>query len=122
VPEVPDYPLAYHYGDTFSAPSWQWLDAAGAAQNITGYTASMKVKTDDGTEVLHLNTADGTLTIPTGTDGKVIPAATSVQMLAGSLQEEEAYEYDIKVFGPAGEPVKTLTKGVFRVDKRVTDA
>ena len=121
--EVADYPLVWHFGDTFSGLSWQWKDSAGATKNITGYTASLKVKTSAGTQVLYLDSSSqGGLSIPTGTDGKVVLNATPAQMASnGTLVEGTSYEYDIQVKSSDGTIVQTFTKGKFRVDKQVTD-
>ena len=119
--EVAEVALVYHYGDTFSGKSWQWKGSDGVDKDITGYLASMKVRTDEGAEVLSLSSPSGGLTIPTGTDGKVVLNVTPAIMTAGQLVEGVTYVYDIQVKSPDGTIVKTLTKGPFRVDTQVTD-
>ncbi len=119
--EVSEYALVYHYGDNLTGITWQWKDSAGVDKNITGYGAALKVKTSDGTEVLSLSSPSNGLTIPVGTDGKVVLDVTPALMTAGSLIEGETYEYDVQVKSGDGTIVQTLTKGPFRVDKQVTD-
>lgn len=121
--EVRDYPLVYHYGDSFDGISWQWKDSAGQAKDLTGYLASLKVKdAEDESEKLHLDSSgQGGLSIPTPANGTVVLNASPTLMKSGSLVEGESYLYDIQVKSSDGSIVKTLTKGVFRVDKQQTD-
>jgi hypothetical protein len=120
--EVPEYALVYHYGDSFDGITWQWKDSAGIAKDISTYTADLKVKTDSGTEVLHLTSSPASgLSIPVGTDGKVVLSVSPTIMMAGTLVEGTTYEYDVQVKSSDGSIIKTLTKGPFRVDKQVTD-
>lgn len=119
--EVVTYALAYHYGDSLTGITWQWKSSDGTAKNISGYVANLKVKAKDGTQVLSLSSPTGGLSIPLGTDGKVVLNASPSIMTGGSLVEGITYEYDIQVKSGDGSIVKTFTKGPFRVDKQITD-
>ena len=121
--EVKEYPLVYHFGDSFDGITWQWKGSDGNAKDITGYLASLKVRNEDGDVVLHLDSdAQGGLSIPVGTDGKVVLSASPTVMASGALVDEAVtHEYDIQVKSSDGSIVKTLTKGPFRIDKQVTD-
>jgi hypothetical protein len=123
MPEAAIYALVWHFGDSFLTPTWQWKDSAGVAKNITGYLASLKVRDSAGLELLHLDSdTNGGLSIPTGTDGKVVPNATPALMAGGSITNVDGvYEYDVQVKSADGSIVKTLTRGAFRVDKEITD-
>ena len=117
--EAPTYPMVYHYGDSFDGVTWEWRDSDGNTKSLTGYLASLKVKTEGGTEVLHLDSdAQGGLSIVSDV---VVLSASPTLMTAGDLVQDQTYLYDIQVKSSDGSIVKTLSKGPFRVDKEITD-
>ena len=118
---VSEYALTYHYGDSFSGITWEWRDSSNNPKDITGYLASLKVKDENGTEYLHLDSdSNGGLTV-VGASGQVVLNASPTLMTSGSLVAGTNYEYDIQVKSSDGSIIQTLTKGPFRVDEEITD-
>ena len=114
--------LIYHYGDSFDDLIVVWQDASGVPISLSGYTATMRIRTapaTTGTFLLELTSAvSGGLTID-APNGKITFAATPTKMKSGSLVQSQSYFYDLQVSN--GSETKTLLKGKFWVDPEVTD-
>lgn len=119
MPRVKRVDLVYHYGDNFDDLVVHYTNADGSDYNLTNHTAEMQIRDDEGTLLLTLQTSNGSLTIPTPTDGRIYGAATPTQMLAGSLEEGRRYSYDLQI-ATGSSFLKTILKGVFLVDPQVT--
>lgn len=116
--------LVYHYGDTFDDYSVIWLDSSEVPINLTGYTATLRIKDKAGagaTQLLQLSstTADG-LTIVAAA-GRIDFSATATKMKSGTLVQNTVYYYDLQVATPSSADVKTLIKGQIWIDPEVTD-
>ncbi len=92
-----------------------WLDNAGAAVDITGYTARMKVKEAVGGTLIQSLTDGSGITLG-GTAGTVVIAMTAVQT-AG-------YDFDWGVYDlelVTGGVVTRLVEGAVKFTREVTD-
>lgn len=99
--------LQIKQGDTFSV-DYTYKNSAGTAYNLTGYTATLNIKTtlDATTYIDVITTATGEIVI-TPTTGKIaitVPATTTA-----SYTFEEAI-YDLTLTAPSG-IVKTILEG-----------
>jgi len=113
--------LTYHFGDTFDDYAVLWVDGNDLAIDLTGYTATFRVKTaPGGSQVLELTSPSGGLSI-TALTGRIDFNATPTKMTSGTLVEGTVYSYDLQVATAASADVKTLIKGEFWVDPEVTD-
>lgn len=113
--------LIYQYGDSFDDYFVVWVDASGNPINLSGYTATMRIKAVAGggtgeTTLLTLAGGDG-LTID-APNGKISFNATATKMTGGTLVQNTKYKYDLQVV--SGTEKKTLIKGDFWVDPEVT--
>lgn len=115
---VLEYLLVYHYGDSFDDYKVIWKDAAGAAIDLSGYSAKFQVRDSAGVLVLELTSGAG-LTISAAA-GTITFDATPVMMTQSpsALVQDQKYKYDLQV--STGSAVKTLIKGDFWVDKQIT--
>lgn len=116
-----EHAFKWVYGDDFSF-TVTWNDASGDPQDLTGYTANMKVRNAaTGAEMLHLYVGSG-LSIPTPANGQIVCAATPTLMKAGSLVNAEAvHDYDLQARSSDGSILRTLIRGAFQVQKEYTD-
>lgn len=115
--------LVYHYGDTFDGVDIIWKDALGVPINLSGYDATMRVKSVTGspaaaTVLLLTSVASGGLTIDAPA-GKVSINATPAQMTGQSLEQGQRYFFDLQVKN--SQETQTLLRGEFWVDPEVTD-
>ena len=115
--------LVHQYGDTFDDYSVTWLNSSGTPINLTGYTATMRIKAKTGggtgeTTLLTLTSAanDG-LTID-APNGKITFSGTPTKMTSGTLAQGVKYVYDLQV--ASGSEKKTLIRGDFFVDGETT--
>lgn len=117
-------PLVYHYGDSFNKYAVLWEDANGAPINLTGWTATMRIKAKAGGGtgeplVLELNSSGQGLSID-AVNGRINFNATPTKMKSGSLAPAGGqYAYDLQVSN--GVDAETLVKGPFWVDPEVTE-
>jgi hypothetical protein len=95
----------------------EYKDSAGAAINLTGYTAAMQFRltVSSATSALTLTQAAG-ITI-TGATGNLAIRATAAQ--TGALEDSAKYDYDLEITSPAG-VVTRLIQGVASVSSQVT--
>lgn len=120
MPRVKTVTLYWHYGDTFDDLRVTWVDEDNLPINLTGYTATMKIKeTPGGTAKLTLSSPTGGISIPTPANGQIVFGATPTQMTAGTLVAGISYLYDLQV--ASGSDKKTLLRGSFIVDQEITD-
>jgi len=93
-------------------------DSAGDPIDITGNDITMELRNcPDGAVILEISTDNGTITIPTGTDGKAeidVPATTTDDI------EENVYDYDM--FRLSAGIWKRELRGKIRVRARITVA
>jgi len=95
----------------------QYKDSAGAAINLTNYTAAMQFRltVDAATAAISLTQASG-ITI-TGATGTLAIHATAAQ--TGALDDSAKYDYDLEITSPAG-VVTRLIQGVASVSSQIT--
>jgi hypothetical protein len=112
--------LYYHYGDTFDDYQVIWKDGSGTPLNLTGYTATLRIKPQvGGSTALELNSSGNGLVI-TPAAGLIDFQASSTKMKSGSLAANTKYVYDLQVALGTSD-IKTLIKGDFIVDAEITD-
>lgn len=90
--------------------TWTWQDSAGSPIDITGYTAKLIIKTDDGVELLNVTTAGSAgnrLQILTGTDGVIQPDVSAANMGLTPGQ----HRYDLELTSPAGVVTTIVNRG-----------
>jgi len=94
-----------------------YKDSAGAAINLTNYTAAMQFRltVDATTAAISLTQASG-ITI-TGATGNLAIRATAAQ--TGALDDSAKYLYDLEITSPAG-IVTRLIQGTASVSSEVT--
>ena len=95
--------------------SIQYKDSAGAAIDLTGYTAAMQFRpVASNTTALNLTSSSGiTITAATGTLAIRITAAQSGALLAAQ------YDYELEITSSAG-VVTRLIQGLATVDGQLT--
>lgn len=94
-----------------------YKDSAGAAINLTGYTAAMQFRliVSSPTAALSLTSSSG-ITI-TGATGNLAIHATAAQTAA--LDDSAKYDYDLEITSPTG-VVTRLIQGVASVSSQIT--
>lgn len=113
--------LYYHYSDTFDDYQVIWKDGSGTPLNLTGYTATLRIKnTAGGTTALELNSSGGNGLVITPAAGLIDFQASSSKMKSGTLAPNTKYVYDLQVALGTSD-IKTLIKGDFIVDAEITD-
>lgn len=110
--------LVYHYGDTFDDYVIDYVDEAGVAIDLTGYTARMKIKLGATTALTLTSSTNDGITLD-GAAGRLTFSGTPTKMKSGSLTGGNVYQYDLEV--SLGSITKTLIKGEFWVDAEITD-
>lgn len=112
--------LQYYYGDTFDDYVITYKDSAGAAINLTGYTASMKIKTAAGGTTLLTLDSNGNGLVLDAANGKITFAASPTKMKSGTIQGGQVYYYDLQVGNTGDADVKTLLEGEIWVKSEIT--
>ena len=94
-----------------------YKDSAGAAINLTGYTASMQFRltVSSTTSALTLTSSSGI--VITGATGNLAIHATAAQTAA--LEDSAKYDYDLEITSPSG-VVTRLIQGVASVSSQIT--
>lgn len=115
--------IAYQFGDTFDDFYVVWLNDLDVPINLTGYTATMRIKAKAGggtaeATVLLLDSAGATGLVINAAAGTVTPAGTPTKMKSGTLEQGVKYTYDLQVANV--QETKTLMKGQFWVMPEVT--
>ena len=107
------YNIICDQGATF-ARQITWKDSAGAAVNLTNYTARMQVRptVDSSTLTLELTTTNGRITLG-GSAGTI-----DLTVLASAMTMEGEYVYDLELV--TGTTVVRLVQGYFTVRAEVT--
>jgi hypothetical protein len=97
--------------------TFTYKDSAGAAINLTGYTAAMQLRSEpsDATSVLSLSSPSNGITI-TGATGTIAVRATAAQ--TGAISEGYYY-YDLEITSGAG-IITRLVQGQIEVSPQVT--
>jgi len=99
--------------------SWFTDDAGTVPQNLTGYTARMKVKAKDGgSTILDSSAGDITLTLG-GTAGTVEIGITAAKTASLNPTAKDALFYDLELVDGSGF-VTRLLKGSVTVDAEAT--
>lgn len=113
--------LQYYYGDTFDDYVVTWKDNSGVAINLTGYTATMKIKTAaGGSTLLTLDSGVGNGLLIDAPNGKITFFASPAKMKSGTLVGGQVYYYDLQVSNTGDADVKTLLEGEFWVKAEIT--
>ena len=95
----------------------QYKDSAGAAINLTNYTAAMQFRltVDAATAAISLTQSSGiTITEATGTLAIRVTAAQTA-----TLDDSAKYDYDLEITSPSG-VVTRLIQGVASVSSQIT--
>lgn len=99
--------------------SWFTDDAATVPQNLTGYSARMKVKSKDlSNTILDSSAGDITLTLG-GTAGTVVISVTAAKTASLSATTKDALAYDLELVDGAGF-VTRLLQGFVTVSAEAT--
>lgn len=95
----------------------QYKDSAGAAINLTNYTAAMQFRltTTSASPAISLTSSSG-ITI-TGATGTLAIHATAAQ--TAGLSDSAKYDYDLEITSPTG-VVTRLIQGVASVSSQIT--
>ena len=106
------YDFICEQGATFK-PVLTWKDSAGAAINLTGYTARMQVRSQETNDLILDCAAYIALGGVAGTITFSVPAAITAALAAGK------YKYDLELESSGG-IVDRILNGYFTVDGEIT--
>jgi hypothetical protein len=105
-------PTVIEQGATYST-TLTWTDGSGNLVNLTGYTAKLQYRDQDGTLLIELNTSNGRITI-SGTNLTLSIAATDTGALPVAV-----CNYDLAITSPGG-VVTRLVEGQAIVEESQT--
>ena len=113
-----NYELTIEQGATFNQII-TWQDPAGAAIDITSFTAKLQVRDTKGSLLLDLSTtpnANGSKLTLGGSNGQITILITATDTAAMTFTTAR---YDLKLTAPNGVATR-LIKGAVSLDKQVT--
>lgn len=109
-----NYNISVEQYSTFLLPI-TWFAAGGAVQNLTGFTASLEVKSKEGSVLLTLTSTNGQIALG-GIAGTI---TLSLSASVTSALPPASYDYDLLITDSTG--IKTrLLQGLFLVIAGVT--
>lgn len=113
------YDLYIDQGSTFTR-SFIYKDANGVPIDITGHTASLMIRSShnaSGTPIYDDTAAAGTLTIPTGTDGRIELTMTDEDTAAFPAPVNAVWDLELTT---AGGVVSRIVEGAVIISPNVT--
>lgn len=95
-----------------------YTDEAGDPVDLTGFSAILTArKYNGGPVVFEWSTTEGTLTIPTPTDGQIVPAVGAATTAAYDFSK---IVYDMFIYNDSDVPTK-LIRGYAKLERSETD-